>query len=291
MSKTKFKTPLSARMGNNIFFSTSLDFPQILELRLEQIVPNPDQPRKTFSIESLGELAASIERHGLIQPITVRHLESEDNQYLLVAGERRYRAFEQLGRETIPAILTTGDPEEIGLIENIQREDLNPLEEVDAMVRMMERHHYTQEQLGQIVGKSQAAISKTLGLLSLPEIIKTEYREAPTIGKWMLIEIAQRTSEAEQLAAWHAVRTGQYSTVKALKSARLSRRPTVPAPPEIFAMKAGQRFVKSLEDLKNPDPLPLSDPTYRELVALSDRISLLLKSLAVAQADNGCTEI
>ena len=125
---------------------TAADRPRIVEIDLHDLHPNPDQPRKTFSEESLIELAASIERHGLIQPITVKRLDS--GTYLLVAGERRFRAFERLGRPTIPAIVTTGDAEEIALIENIQREDLNPLEEAEALARMMDRHRYTQEQLG-----------------------------------------------------------------------------------------------------------------------------------------------
>lgn len=279
MSNFKFKTRLSERIGKDSFFSTSADFPQILELRLEQIAPNPDQPRKTFSMDSLVELAASIDRHGLIQPITVQRLPGDEDQYLLVAGERRYRACELLERESIPAILTNGDPEEIGLIENIQREELNPLEEVEAMVRMMDRHHYTQEQLGQIVGKSQAAISKGFSLLSLPEIIKIEYRQMPTVGKWMLIEIAQRPSEDEQLATWQAIRSGQYTTVKSLKADRLRRKAPRPSPPERVVVRAGRHFIKSLESLGSLGLTHLSMDTYQELTVLRDDIAILLERL------------
>src|SRR5688572_26721144 len=84
--------------------------PRVVQLMLSLINRNPDQPRKSFNEEKLNELKASIERHGLLQPITVKALENSDH-YLLVAGERRYRAFELLGRETIPAIVTTGDPD------------------------------------------------------------------------------------------------------------------------------------------------------------------------------------
>lgn len=279
MSSSKFSTPLSQRMKKDAFFATSEDFPQILELRLEQIVPNPDQPRKTIPAESLAELAASIDRHGLIQPITVRRLDDEDDRYLLVAGERRFRAFEQLGRPAIPAILTTGNVEEISLIENIQREDLNPLEEAEAMGRMMDRHRYTQEQLGQIVGKSQAAVSKSLNILTLPDDIKEACRTTMNLSKWMLIEIAQISNPETQRAVWQAVQSGQIPSVKALKETRLNRAPSAPTPTDVFAVKAGRRFLKALEDLETPHPVPLTLETYQELVTLRQAIATLVDGL------------
>src|SRR5512143_1573075 len=109
-------------------FGTTRGVPRIIELDLAEIHTNPDQPRKTFDEEALQELAASIERHGLIQPITVKKL--EDGQgYLLVAGERRLRAHEKLGLSRIVALVTKGDADEIALVENLQRQDLDPLEE------------------------------------------------------------------------------------------------------------------------------------------------------------------
>lgn len=262
----------------DFFFGTSPDFPKIVELNVSDICSNPDQPRKTFREESLAELTASIERHGLIQPITVKR--QEDGMYLLVAGERRFRAFERLGRETIPAIITMGDAEEIALIENIQREDLNPLEEAEAMARMMERHQYTQEQLGQIVGKSQANISKALGILTLPQVIKTEYRTQPIIGKWMLIEIAQMKSEADQVAAWEAIKEGRLATVKTVKSVRFGKKHSVSNAPVVLAVKTGKRFLKALEDLETPTGIALSLEEYRELAMLKDEIIATLQALA-----------
>ncbi|MBK8751709.1 MAG: ParB/RepB/Spo0J family partition protein [Candidatus Competibacteraceae bacterium] len=262
----------------DFFFGTSPDFPKIVELNVSDIRSNPDQPRKTFREESLAELTASIERHGLIQPITVKR--QEDGMYLLVAGERRFRAFERLGRETIPAIITMGDAEEIALIENIQREDLNPLEEAEAMARMMERHQYTQEQLGQIVGKSQANISKALGILTLPQVIKTEYRTQPIIGKWMLIEIAQMKSEADQVAAWEAIKEGRLATVKTVKSVRFGKKHSVSNAPVVLAVKTGKRFLKALEDLETPTGIALSLEEYRELAMLKDEIIATLQALA-----------
>ena len=110
----------------DFFFGTSPDLPKIVEVNLSEVHPNPDQPRKTFDETKLRELAASIERQGLLQPIIVQKRAAGEGGYLLVAGERRFRAHQLLEKVTIPAILTEGNPDEIALIENIQREDLTP---------------------------------------------------------------------------------------------------------------------------------------------------------------------
>ncbi len=120
------------------------DTPRLLEVELAELRPNPHQPRKTFAEETLRELADSIARSGLLQPIAVA--ESEDG-YTIVAGERRYRALKLLERKTVPAlVLTDGSIDELALIENVQREDLHPLEEAEAMAELMERHGYTMEE-------------------------------------------------------------------------------------------------------------------------------------------------
>src|SRR4051794_27785415 len=123
--------------------------PKLVELRLETIRLNPDQPRKTFDETTLAELASSIEQHGLLQPVTVKRVAGED-EYLLVAGERRYRAVQKLGRETIIAIITDGNADELAVIENLQREDLRPLEQAEALARLLDAHGYTQEQLARV---------------------------------------------------------------------------------------------------------------------------------------------
>lgn len=179
MIKKKSGTPLSSKLSRDVFFGTSEDLPQIMEIDLADISPNPDQPRKTFNQQSLQELAETIAKHGLIQPITVKKADTGKG-YVLVAGERRLRAFELLERTSIPAILTTGNSEEIALIENIQREDLDPLEEAEALDLMIERHRYTQEQLGAIIGKAQNTVSQTLSLLKLPRLSGNNTSPLPT---------------------------------------------------------------------------------------------------------------
>lgn len=263
---------------------TAADRPRIVEIDLRDLHPNPDQPRKTFSEESLIELAASIERHGLIQPITVKRL--DEGTYLLVAGERRFRAFERLGRSTIPAIVTTGDAEEIALIENIQREDLNPLEEAEALARMMDRHRYTQEQLGQVVGKSQAAVSQVLGLLNLPETIRAEYRAAPRSSKSLLVEIAAMKSEAEQLRLWAAIKDGRIANVKAARTERAAQKQGESPPfSTLEVIKACKRLKIALERLEAPVAIQIPLDDYNALAALCERLNAIVAGMTPEPPD------
>ena len=127
-------------------FGLSPEMPRIIEIELTKLRPNPDQPRKVFNEETIKELAASIEQHGLIQPISVVTDPENRDGFMIVAGERRYRAHQHLGRTTITAIITQGNSDEIALIENIQREDLSPIDQAEGLTSMMERHGYKQEE-------------------------------------------------------------------------------------------------------------------------------------------------
>ncbi|MCX6826120.1 MAG: ParB/RepB/Spo0J family partition protein [candidate division Zixibacteria bacterium] len=140
---------------------------------LNMIVPNPMQPRRQFDETSLAELAESFKAQGILQPIIVKH---KNNGYVLIAGERRYRAARLAELEKIPAIvLEEKDPVDMlqmALVENLQREDLNPLEAAEAFRRLMDEAGMTQNQLATRVGKSRAAVANTLRLLNLPEKVK-----------------------------------------------------------------------------------------------------------------------
>ncbi len=141
----------------------------VVELKINDISPNQGQPRKNFNEESLKELSASIEQNGVIQPIIVQR---KGNGYLIVAGERRWRAARIAGLKVIPAIvrdLTDKEIMEQALIENLQREDLNPLEEALAMQSLLKTHKMTQEQLALKLGKPRATIANALRLLNLDE--------------------------------------------------------------------------------------------------------------------------
>ena len=139
------------------------------ELKINEVVPNPDQPRTNFDKEKLQELADSIREKGVLQPILVRKI---DNHYQIIAGERRWQASKIAGQETIPAIITEKDDDqslELALIENIQRDDLNPIEEAWGYKRLMDKLNITQAQLAVAVSKGRSTIANSIRLLDLPE--------------------------------------------------------------------------------------------------------------------------
>jgi ParB family chromosome partitioning protein len=139
----------------------------------ELIVPNLYQPRKYFDDETIEELAQSIKMYGIIQPISVRRM--GENSYELVAGERRLRAAKKLGLNTVPVILvdiTDKDSAAIALLENLQREDLNYIEEAEAYYNLIQDHSYTQEQLAYTIGKKQSTIANKLRLLKLSAAVR-----------------------------------------------------------------------------------------------------------------------
>ena len=144
------------------------------EVPVEAITPNPWQPRTHFDQSELEELAASIREHGVLQPVLVS--QQPDGTFQLITGERRWRAVQLAGMPTVPAMVKEATPQaslELALVENIQRRDLNPLEEAHAFRALLDEHGLTQEQLGQRIGKSRVSITNTLRLLQLPEAALT----------------------------------------------------------------------------------------------------------------------
>ena len=150
----------------------------INEIELDRIEPNPGQPRSIFEEEALEELAQSIRTYGVIQPIILK--EKGDGNYLIIAGERRYRAAEIVGLDKIPAYIKTTEDEniaELALIENIQREDLNAIETALAYQRLLDANGFTQEQLSERVGKKRATVANYLRLLKLPAEIQVGLKD------------------------------------------------------------------------------------------------------------------
>jgi ParB family chromosome partitioning protein len=149
----------------------------VQEIPITDITPNKHQPRQQFDAGKLEQLAGSISKHGIVQPVALRKI---DKGYELVAGERRWRAARMAGLKAVPAVVMELDERqmvEIALVENLQREDLNPLEEAEAYRTLLEEYDLTQEEIALAVGKSRPAIANTLRLLNLPPDIQEMVRE------------------------------------------------------------------------------------------------------------------
>ena len=150
---------------------------QIIKVSLDKLYPNPHQPRKIFNEESIRELAESISEHGIIQPLVVKKIGSE---YMIIAGERRFRAAKVAGLAQVPVIVKDMDEQkirEISLIENLQREDLNAIEEAEAIAELMSSYDMTQEELAKKLGKGRSSIANSVRLLNLPEEVKEALKE------------------------------------------------------------------------------------------------------------------
>ncbi len=166
--KTGLGKGLDALFSNNVVEEIQAG-ETVQNIKLSEIEPNRNQPRRMFDEESLGELADSIKRYGVIQPIIVT---KEDDYYRIVAGERRWRASKKAGISEIPAIVRENDTQknqEIALIENIQRENLNPIEKAQGIKLLMEQYDMNQQQVAEIIGKSRSSIANTLRILNLDE--------------------------------------------------------------------------------------------------------------------------
>ena len=146
----------------------------VSEIAIDKVKPNPNQPRKNFDEEALNELAASIKLHGIVQPIVVNDM--GDGSYMIIAGERRWRAANICGLKTVPAVVrkyTDKQVKEISIIENLHREDLNPVEAAKAIKELMDEYGLTQETVADRIGKSRSSVANTLRLLTLyPDVLK-----------------------------------------------------------------------------------------------------------------------
>ena len=183
----------------SVYESTPKD--EILEIPIDELRPNPYQPRKTFDEEALRELADSIEEHGVFQPIIVKR---SIKGYEIIAGERRFRASKMAGKSTIPAIVRDFSDEEmmeIALLENLQREDLNAIEEAMAYKTLQERLGLTQEELAKKVGKSRSHVTNMLGLLRLPEEVKELVTENKlTMGHARMLSKLEDNNQIREMA-------------------------------------------------------------------------------------------
>ena len=185
---------------------------------IDLIRPDPNQPRKHFDEAALGELTASIQDLGVLEPIRVRKA-PDGRTFTITAGERRYRAAKAAGLKEIPAIIHEDeDPLVVAIVENLQREDLNPIEEAEGLLKLKTLKKCTDSQLAKSVGKSRQSINDALLLNQLPEHIRDECRTSGTATKSQLLQILRAGSPQKMTAAWESLKRGETSTVRALRA-------------------------------------------------------------------------
>jgi len=227
---------------------------RVVEVPIGRIIPNPSQPRRHFDEAELEGLAESIRQKGLVQPIGIKPL--DDGTFQLVYGERRLRAAKMVGLEKVVAVTVSGDDDELALIENVQRADLDPFEEADGIERLRRKFDYPYSVLGQILGKSKSEISRALALLKLPQVVRDEYHQhRPT--KKQLWAIAEVADPAVQARMWDAVKSGGDA-----------RTPLSADPAPVAAVELGKDETAGRNDASGPQ-----DNTGTILSALPKRLA------------------
>lgn len=222
----------------------------ITQLPLTKIERNPNQPRKKFDQQALEELAESIRLHGVITPITVRHGE-KDGYYQIIAGERRWRAARLAGLKEIPAmVLEVGEGEvmELALIENLQRQDLNPIEEAEGYDRLIQQFGLTQEEVANRVVKSRSAVANALRLLGLPDEVRTMVADGKLSGGHARAVLAVSDEDKRVEAARQMV--GMSVRQAEALAKRLNKKSSVKPPqPETFSVDYVADVEKELESV------------------------------------------
>jgi ParB family chromosome partitioning protein len=199
---------------------------------IEQLDPNPTQPRQVMG--DLAELMASIAEKGVIEPLIVR---PRGGRYQIVAGERRYQAAVQVGLREIPVVIREADDYEaieLALVENLQRKDLTPFEEADALHSLGQRCGYTHEELARKLGKSRTAITETLTLIKIPEDVRNLCRLADISSKSLLLEIVRQTDPAKMTALVERIASQQNAT---REKVRLEKAKAKPGRPRAFVFQ------------------------------------------------------
>jgi ParB family chromosome partitioning protein len=219
------------------------------EVPVGDIRPNPWQPRTHFDEEDLQELAQSIREHGVLQPVLVS--QQPDGSFQLITGERRWRAVQLAGMPTVPAMVKEATPQaslEMALVENIQRRDLNPLEEAHAYRQLLDEHGLTQDKLAQRIGKSRVAVTNTLRLLHLPEEVRQALADG-SITEGHARAILMCTGDAQRLRLLRQVLDQKLSVRETEALARdMNAAPAPTAEAESAATEAPDPDVERLED-------------------------------------------
>jgi len=222
---------------------------QFYTINISDINVDPNQPRKYIDPAALEELTASIKQHGILEPILFR--QDADGRLYIVAGERRFTAAKNAGLTTIPAIFVEGNHAEISLVENLLRQDLTAVEEAEALKGLMDSQGYTQEQLSSIIGKATSTISEILSINRLPQEIRDECRNDPTVSKNILIEIAKCKQKRAMLTLYNKYKAQRLSKEQLRKQRkRITKSPseTIIAAISELTEKIGKLDVTQLSD-------------------------------------------
>ena len=229
---------------------TAVSHDDIRLIPVTAVIPNPHQPRSTFNAEQLAELAASITEHGLIQPLVVTQ---QDGQYILIAGERRWRAAQLAGLEQLPAIVKEATPQamlELAIIENIQRADLNALEEAYAYQQLMDEFGLTQEEVAKRVGKGRSTVANLVRLLTLPTAVQQAVSDGQISGAHGRALLPLPTPEMQTNAMKQVIKLSlsvrqTYALVEKLMSGKKSKTRQKPSlPPNLIDVQ--EKFQTSL---------------------------------------------
>jgi ParB family transcriptional regulator, chromosome partitioning protein len=224
--------------------------PAMLRIGVEDIEPNPEQPRRTFDDEALAALADSIGRHGLLQPLLVQRA---GDRYELIAGERRLRAAARAGLDSVPVIVreaAPGERLELALIENVQRQNLTPLEEAEAYRHLIDAYGLTQDEVAERVGKSRPAITNALRLLSLPDGVKAQLESGElSAGHARAVLAIEGAGAQVDFAREVIVRRLSKSEAEGLAAARRSRpgkRKRTAAPADVHLRGVAEELTRAL---------------------------------------------
>ncbi|HSM02995.1 MAG TPA: ParB/RepB/Spo0J family partition protein [Longimicrobiales bacterium] len=274
MKKDRLGRGLGALLGEYMSDDERPPEGEVVRIPLKSIVPNPLQPRQEFAAEELGELVASIRENGLLQPLLVRPSPRSPERFELVAGERRFRSLQTLGWDDAPAMVREVDDETLlvlALVENLQREALNPLEEAEGYQSLVDRFAMTQDEVAQAVGKSRSAVANTLRLLGLPHSVR-------------------RMVAGGELSAGHA--RALLSLDDAMRMAELAKQ----AAKEGWSVREMERRARSSAGRKRPAPAApprtSSDPVVKALEeALQERLATRVSIRGGGKKGKGVIEI
>ena len=222
--------------------------PGLANVPVEQISPNPYQPRKTFNEASIEELARSVREHGIVQPLVVTRA---GDRYKLIAGERRFRAAQRAGLRTVPVVIKEmmqeGDALQIALIENIQREDLNPMEEATAYHQLHEEFGLTQEEISRRVGKERSTVANFLRLLKLPDGVKKLLGSGQlSMGHARALLAVDSAKKQEQLADRVVKRSLSVRQTEMLAAEKSPKGEKKEKEKDVFTRDAEERLTRSL---------------------------------------------